>query len=150
MGKCIVALFLCRVWPVAGAVGVHLGHLSAKTSWWWFHVPNSLSCLMQPAVAYECIQQCFPLWRPVRNESDLFPKTSWRKQPKKWLFFIWVVICLSFQWTTIGFLTASLKSWLLRSRFLRLCWVGRAAGDQGGTKMHIKIFQMTFMSWTHL
>lgn len=152
MGKCFVALCLCRVWSVAGAAGAPLGHHSAKASWWWFHVPDSLSGVMQPAGACECIYECFPLWSPVRDESDLFPQTSWRKQPWKWLFFIWREMWLSFQWTIVGFSIVGLESWLLRSRFLRLCWVGRVSWDRGGTKTHIiKIFQRSFMSWaSHL
>lgn len=105
------ALCFCgiRVWPVIGAVGAPLGHHSAKTSWRWFHVPDSHS-----------------------SQSERFPKKLLKKQSWKWLgFYLEVEMTLSFQWTVVGFSTVCLKSWLLRSKFLSLCWVEQSCWRWG-------------------
>lgn len=61
-----------------------------------------------------------------------FPKPPEENRHEYGSLFIWMVMWLSFQQTTAGISTAGLESGLLRSRFLRLCWVGR------GTKTHIR------------
>lgn len=110
MRKCFFALCLCsiRVWPVIGAIGAPLGHHSAKTSGQWFRVPDSYS-----------------------SQSEPFPKNSLKNNHESGWVFIWKLKWLSFQWTVVGFSTVCLKSWLLRSKFLSLCWVEQSCWRWG-------------------
>lgn len=45
-----------------------------------------------------------------------FSKTYLKKQPLPWLFFIWRLEWLSFQWTIIGFSTVGLKLWSFKKQ----------------------------------
>lgn len=61
-----------------------------------------------------------------------FSKKLLKKQSWKWLgFYLEVEMTLSFQWTVVGFSTVCLKSWLLRSKFLSLCWVEQSCWRWG-------------------